>query len=107
MEAHQFLQLSLAEILAIQNEMGRPMAGAFVPDGSRRLALAYTDYHPRVREFHTAAAQIPAAYVYQAIRTFFQYGLPILIVPILGRSILRRGQRYLYFTALEGLRLLF
>jgi hypothetical protein len=78
-----------------------------VPDGSRRLVLAYTDDHPDSREFQAAAAQIPAQYLHQAIQIFFEYGLPILLVPILGRSILKRGEQYLRLTVREGLRLLF
>jgi|WetSurMetagenome_2_1015567.scaffolds.fasta_scaffold35505_3 hypothetical protein len=107
MKMHQFLQLSNTEILAIQREMGRPQAGAFVPDGSRRLVLAYSDFEPGSREFYNAAAYLPAQSLFQTINVFFRHELPILFVPILGRSILKRGLDYLRFTALEGLRLLF
>jgi hypothetical protein len=107
MKIHQFLQLSVPEILTIQREFGRPQAGAFVPDGSRRLVLAYSDFEPGSPEYYKAAAHLPAQLLYQAIDIFFRYELPILIVPILSRSILNRGTDYLRFTALEGLRLLF
>jgi hypothetical protein len=107
MDTDQFLQLSLADILNIQQEKRRPLAGVFVPDGSRRLVLAYTEHQPGTEEFYVAAAHLPAQLTGQAIKIFFKYELPILFVPILGRSILKRGSDYLRLTALEGLRLLF
>ncbi len=102
-----FLALPREEILQILAKFGRPQVGVFVPDGSRRLVLAYTDYEPGSDEFYRASAQIPADFVLKSLKVFFDYGLPVLLVPILGRSVLKRGPKYRAITLLEGLRILF
>lgn len=107
MDTTQFLQLPLKEVLAIQQELGRPRIGIFVPDGSRRLVLAYTDFEISSDDFYRSLASLPAQYVLSSIRTFFEYELPVLMMPILGRSVLKRGEKYQELTLLEGLRLLF
>lgn len=103
----EFLALPKDELVKIVAEFGRPKLGVFVPDGSRRLVLAYTDFEPESDEFYKASATIPARFVLESLKVFFDYRLPILLVPILGRSILKRGPRYRAITLLEGLRILF
>ena len=102
-----FLNLSTDSVIEILKEFGYPQLGVFVPDGSRRLTLAYTPYDPQSDEFYVASASLPAKYVLQSIQTFFDYDLPNLLVPILGRSIIKRGIKYQSLTLLEGLRILF
>lgn len=103
----EFLALPKDELLKIIAEFGRPNLGVFVPDGSRRLVLAYTDFEPESDDFYKASATIPARFVLESLKVFFDYRLPVLLVPILGRSILKRGSKYRAITLLEGLRILF
>lgn len=102
-----FLQLPSEDIVARARRAGRPQLGVFVPDGSRRLVLAYSDAEPGSAKFDRLSATLPAEFVMQSLRVFFDYGLPILLVPILGQSILKRGQSYQKNTLFEGLHLLF
>jgi hypothetical protein len=103
----EFVALPRDEILKIISDFGRPKVGVFVPDGSRRLVLAYTSFEPDSDAFYRASAQIPADFVLRSLKVFFDYGLPVLLVPILGSSILKRGAKYRALTLLEGLRILF
>lgn len=107
MSQDTFLALSNEELHVLLKEWGRPQVGVFVPDGSRRLVLAYTGLEPVSDEFYRACAQIPADFVLRSLKVFFENGLPILFVPILGRSMLKRGAKYRQITLLEGLRILF
>ena len=102
-----FLKLRREEVRNILVEKERPNLGVFVPDGSRRLVLAYTDLQPGTQAFNHAAATLPAGYVRRSIQVFFEYGLFILFVPVLGNTILKRGTDYQTQTLLEVLRLLF
>jgi hypothetical protein len=102
-----FLKLPQNEICEILRNAGRPNLGIFVPDGSRRLTLAYTKFEPDTSDFLTAVARLPAKFLFQTIHTFFEYGLPILFIPILGRSLFNRGAKYQQFALLEGLRIIF
>ncbi len=103
----QFMQLSDQEITELHTRMGYPHLGVFVADGSRRLSLAFSDAHPDSQEFYHLAASLPAKYIYQAIEVMFKHGLPTLMAPVLGRSLLIRGQDYINRTLLEGLAILF
>lgn len=103
----EFLLLPQEKIRQILTKFGRPRLGVFVPDGSRRLVLAYTDYPPESNEFYRASAELPARFILKSLKIFFDYGLPVLLTPILGRSILKRGSKYRAITLLEGLRILF
>jgi hypothetical protein len=96
-----------AAIADLTRCFARPQLGVFVPDGSRRLVLAFTDAQPQTAEFYALCATLPARYLLHSLRVFFEHGLPTLLVPILSRSVLGRGTRYQQLTALEGLRLLF
>jgi hypothetical protein len=102
-----FLSLPKDDVVQILRDVKRPHLGVFVPDGSRRLVLAYTDLEPNSDEFYKASAILPAEFVLQSLQVFFDYKLPVLFVPILGRSILKRGDKYQALTLLEGLRVLF
>lgn len=103
----QFLELSIPQIREVLLDINRPRLGVFVPDGTRRLVIAYSDLKPNTPEFYRYAAELPAGHLRESIQTFFNYGLPSLIVPILGRSVLSRGNDYQQYTLLHGLRLLF
>jgi len=102
-----FLTLPVNEILAIVQRESRPKVGVFVPDGSRRLVLAFTDAKPGTEEFYRLSATLAAQYLLKGLKVFFEHGLPTLLVPILSRSVLNRGKDYRFFTVLEGLKLLF
>jgi hypothetical protein len=103
----QFLKMPRSEVLALHTQFGFPLLGVFVADGSRRLVLAYSDAEPETEAFYLAAAHLPSQYLRSAVETVFSYGLPILMAPVLGRSLLQRGKDYVRLTLLEGLRLLF
>jgi hypothetical protein len=102
-----FLQRSEDEVVEILKEFNSPQLGVFVPDGSRRLVLAYTNLQPGDDDFYRASAALPAEFVLRSLRVFFDHRLPILLVPILGRSMLKRGEKYQALTLLEGLQVLF
>lgn len=107
MQKRDFMALSREQILALINTFQLPKLGVFVPDGSRRLALAYGTSDIKSEEFQEESAVLPARYLKGAIQTFFDYGLPTLMVPILGRSILGRGEDYQRNTLFRGLKALF
>lgn len=102
-----FLSLSIEEIVEIVKSENRPRLGIFVPDGSRRLVLAFTEAEPGTEEFYRLSATLPAQYLLESLKVFFDHGLPTLMVPILSRSVINRGSGYRLWTVLEGLKLLF
>lgn len=102
-----FLKMPAQEIARLIRELKRPRLGAFVPDGSRRLVLAFSETTPDSEDFYRLSATLPAQYLLESLKVFFSHGLPILLVPILSSSVLKRGHRYSRLTALTGLELLF
>lgn len=102
-----FLKMPTQEIAQLVLEEKRPQLGVFVPDGSRRLVLAFTDAAPGSDDFYRLSATLPAQYLKESLQVFFSHGLPTLLVPILSSSVLKRGDRYGRLTALTGLQLLF
>ncbi len=102
-----FLTLPTEAIVELVQEIGRPKVGIFVPDGSRRLVLALTNAKPNTEEFYRLCATLPAQHLLESLKVFFNHGLPVLLVPILSRSVINRGNDYQRFTALSGLKLLF
>jgi hypothetical protein len=86
MDAHQFPQLPIAEIRILQRELGRPLKGVFVLDGSCRLVLAQTGFEPPAYDFF-ASATLPAKLVlHSKITCCWQGRLPVLprILPSSG-----------------------
>lgn len=102
-----FLKMPTQEIAQLVLKEKRPQLGVFVPDGSRRLVLAFTDAVPGSDDFFRQSATLPAQYLKESLEVFFSHGLPTLLVPILSSSVLKRGDRYGRLTALTGLQLLF
>ncbi len=102
-----FLAASSQEIVSYIKEKGRPRLGVFVPDGSRRLVLSFTNAIPDTPDFYQLCATLPAQHLLSSLKVFFEHGLETLLVPILSRSVLNRGNNYRQLTALTGLRLLF
>ena len=102
-----FLTAPPQAIISLVKEKKRPLLGVFVPDGSRRLVLSFTDAKPSTSEFYERCATLPAQHLLSSINTFFVHGLETLLVPILSRSVINRGNAYQRLTALTGLRLLF
>lgn len=102
-----FLALSDEAVSRLVRRVGRPTLGVFVPDGSRRMVLAFSDVEPGTQQFYRLCASLPAQYLLASLKVVFSHGLSILLVPILSRAVLERGQNYRRHTALEGLRLLF
>lgn len=107
MEFEQFSKLPLCKVRFLTLASAKPKLGVFVPDGSRRLVMAFTKAEPDSEEFYQLCATLPAKHLLGNLRTFFEYGLSILLVPILSRSVLNRGEQYQQVTALSGLKLLF
>ena len=103
----EFLQMTASEVARLVSVLQRPRVGVFVPDGSRRLVLAYTEAEPETEQFYRFCATLPAQYLLQALKIMFGHGLPVLLVPILSRSVLARGSDYRRLTALLGLEMLF
>jgi len=104
LDRETFLTLPTEEIIEITQREERPKVAVFVPDGSRRLVLAFTDAEPGTEEFYRLCATLPAQYLLKSLKVFFEHGLPTLLVPILSRSVLGRGSDYRHLTADEGLR---
>jgi hypothetical protein len=102
-----FLALPDAEIATLVHDQKLPILGVYVPDGSRRLVLAYSDAVPNTEHFNRLCATLPAQYLLNSLKVFFSHGLSTLMVPILSRSVLNRGKDYRRDTALVGLQLLF
>ncbi len=103
----EFLTFDDSAIRSLVAAVGFPQLGVFVPDGSRRLVLSFTDVEPDTEEYYRLSATLPAEHLLAALSVFFDCGLPILLVPILSSSVLRRGSEYRQLTALTGLQLLF
>jgi hypothetical protein len=102
-----FLNAPTEDIAAFVRSHQKPQLGVFVPDGSRRLVSVFTNVQPDTEEFYRLCASLPAQYLLRSLKVFFEHGLPMLLVPILSRSVLNRGSNYRQLTALEGLKLLF
>lgn len=102
-----FLKMTTQEIATLIRIQQSPQLGVFVPDGSRRMVLAFTDANPGEEDFYRLSATLPAQYLLASLKVFFSHGLSTLLVPILSRSVLQRGGPYSRLTALTGLELLF
>ncbi len=106
-EVDKFIGLSTKEMCEVLKRERSPRLGVFVPDGSRRLVLAFTDAVPGSEEFFRLCAVLPAKHLLESLKVFFDHGLPTLLVPIMSRSVFNRGEDYRRFTALDGLKILF
>jgi hypothetical protein len=102
-----FFKADASEIADYVVKIGRPKVGVFVPDGNRRLILAYTDLPPDSEAFYTKLAEDPASSLLSNLYVFFDHGLSTLMVPLFSCSVLKRGSAYRRLTALEAMRLLF
>ncbi len=107
MNEDDFLKSSPNKIAEFVKSEGRPKVGVFVPDGCRRLVLAFTEAEPGTEEFYHLSASLPARNLLKNLKMFFKHGLPTLIIPTFSQSVLNRGKRYRQFTALEALRIIF
>lgn len=102
-----FLQMPTQEVAGLVRALEKPRLGVFVPDGSRRYVLAFTDVDPNSEAFYRLSALLPAQQLLESLQILFAHGLPVLLAPILSSSVLSRGDNYLSLTALTGLALLF
>lgn len=102
-----FLDMSTSAVVELTKIAGQPRLGVFVPDGSRRFALAFSDFEPGSDTFLKFSAEKPAESLLESLQVFFSHGLQALLVPILSKSVIGRGKGYRQHTALTGLKLIF
>jgi hypothetical protein len=100
----EFLKLSTNEIAQITSELGKPKVGVFVPDGNRRMTLAFSGLHPDTDEFYHENARQTTTYFMDNLKVFFSHGLKTLFVPLISHNILERNQKYHEITLYEGLK---
>jgi hypothetical protein len=103
----EFFELTASAVAGYIAEAGRPKVGVFVPDGNRRMILAYTALPNDSEAFHTQLAANPANPLLSTPHLFFDHGLPTLVIPLFSRSVLARSPEYRLLTALKIMRLLF
>jgi len=101
---HEFLNLSSRAIANITMELGKPRVGVFVPDGNRRMLLAFSELDSASDEFYHENARLTTLYFKQSLKVFFSHGLPTLFVPLISSNVFHRDQRYQDITLREGLR---
>jgi len=100
----EFLKLSANEIAQITNKMGKPKVGVFVPDGNRRMTLAFSGLNPDSDEFYHENARQTTTYFMENLKVFFSHGLKTLFVPLISHNILERNQKYHEITLRDGLK---
>ena len=98
-----FINLPADEIAAITKKMGKPRVGIFVPDGNRRMTLAFSSYHPQSDEFYNENARLTTSYFLENLTIFFNHGLETLFVPLISGNVLERNEKYQQITFRRGL----
>ncbi len=100
----EFLKFSASEIAQMTSKLGKPKVGVFVPDGNRRMTLAFSGLNPDTDEFYHENARLTTEYFMENLRVFFSHGLNTLFVPLISHNILERNQKYHEITLREGLK---
>ena len=100
----EFLKLPANEIAQITSKLGKPKVGVFVPDGNRRMTLAFSGLNPDTDEFYHENARMTTTYFMENLKVFFGHSLNTLFVPLISHNILGRNQKYHEITLHEGLK---
>ena len=100
----EFLKLPASEVAQITQQLNRPRVVVFVPDGNRRMTLAFTKLDPSSDDFYHENARMTTTYFLESLKVFFSHGLNTLFVPIISHNILDRNKKYLEITLHEGLK---
>lgn len=71
----------------------------FVPDGSRRMVLANTDYDVNSKEFFKNCFELPCKSLLKSLNVLFNNGIKNLIIPVLSKAVIeKRGDKYKQYT---------
>jgi len=103
----KFLLLPATEIARIVKKKGRPKVGIFVPDGNRRMTLAFSGLDPQTDEFYSENARMSTQYFMGNLKVFFEYGLQTLFVPLISSNVFERNEQYQRISLQEGLNTIF
>ena len=100
----EFFTLPTNEIATMTSKLNKPKIGIFVPDGNRRMTLAFSGLKPDTNEFYYENARLTTEYFMNNLKVFFSHGLEKLFVPLISHNILKRNQKYHEITLREGLK---
>lgn len=100
----KFTTLPAKEIAQIVKEKGKPKAGIFVPDGTRRMTLAFGHVSPEADDFYSENVRMTTQYFMHNLKVFFEHGLQTLFVPLISSAVLKRKKRYQQITLQQGLK---
>ena len=89
-----FLKLTTEEICKIVTQRGKPLVGIFLPDGNRRLLMCRTKLDPTSGAFYEAYARDFLDTFKESLGIFFDHGLKILFLPLVGPSQLARKNKF-------------
>jgi len=104
---NEFLNLTTVKVKEFVEQHGKPKVGIFVPEGTRRMAIAFGKSTKIDTNFYTEIACLNSKYLQKNIKVFFEHGLKILFVPLLSTQIFNRDDKYKNISLQQGLKLLF
>ncbi len=90
-----FLKLSETDAISLINDIGRPITGIFIPNGTRRLVLIQSPYPSSQEVYIKTYISLSKKWSLNVLKIFFNYGIKNLIIPLFSRSVLKRGNWYL------------
>lgn len=99
----EFFELSASEIAEITRQLDKPKVGIFVPDGNRRMTLAFGEVDPDSDEFYYENARMTTHHFLKNLKVFFNHGLQTLFVPLISSNVFHRNKKYQDITLKEGL----
>jgi len=104
---NEFVKLPTDEIAALTKSLGKPKVGIFIPDGNRRMTLAFTNLNPTGEEFYYENARMTTTHFWENLKAFFNHGLETLFVPLISGNVLERNHKYQQITLKQGLKTIF
>lgn len=104
---NEFVKLPTDEIAALTKSLEKPKVGIFIPDGNRRMTLAFTQLDPSSDEFYFENARMTTDYFIKNLKVFINHGLDTLFVPLISGNVLDRNHKYQQITLKQGLKTIF
>ncbi|MBN2010197.1 hypothetical protein JW960_12700 [candidate division KSB1 bacterium] len=104
--SHQFQTLSTQDLLHYVPSALLPQIGVFVPNGTRRLALAMSDLNLKSIGYYNRLVQIISTLLRFNLHILFNHNLHTCLVPLISSKILKRDEQYRKQVLQRGLELL-
>ena len=100
---NEFLSLPTRKIAEIVESAGAPRTGIFIPDGNRRMTMAFSGLNPSDEAFCEQYVNLTTSHFIRALETFFSHGIKTLVVPLVSPNVLKRNNSYIKSALLPGL----